>query len=145
MKQKDVPTPDAAETPIPACASCHVAQPKRACRIPEGVAGKACPTEYQAALLAAANAEYADPAVAEFARQASLQEAACYANRHERPYVMQPSKTRIQEICEVARRMGYQEAAWADAHTRLLDDWTCVRSEVRSHFEAHLLPAAETK
>lgn len=39
----------------------------------------------------------------------------------------------------LARRMGYQEAAAADAHTRLLDDWTWVRSEVRTHFEALVL------
>jgi len=39
----------------------------------------------------------------------------------------------------LARRMGYQEAAAADAHARLLDDWTWVRSEVRTHFEALVL------
>jgi glutamate-ammonia-ligase adenylyltransferase len=40
----------------------------------------------------------------------------------------------------LARRMSYQEAAGADAHTRLLDDRTWVRSEVRTHFEA-LVPS----
>ncbi|RJX33125.1 MAG: DUF1847 domain-containing protein [Desulfarculus sp.] len=113
MKPRDKHAPKDAETPAPACASCHVAQAKRACRSPEGLAGKDCPTEHQAAVLAAANAEYADPALAEFARQASLQEAACYANRHERPYVMQPCKTRIQEICEFARRLGYRRLGLA--------------------------------
>ncbi|MBW1687190.1 MAG: hypothetical protein JRS35_19250 [Deltaproteobacteria bacterium] len=39
----------------------------------------------------------------------------------------------------LARRMGYQEAAAADAHTHLLDDWTWVRNEVRTHFEALVL------
>jgi len=39
----------------------------------------------------------------------------------------------------LARRMGYQEAAAADAHTQLLDDWTWVRNEVRTHFEALVL------
>lgn len=91
----------------PTCASCRVKMDKRTCRVPQGVGGKGCPTELQAEVLAAANAEYDDPEVMNFARQASLQEAACYANRHERPYVLQPSKTRIQEICEFAQRMGY--------------------------------------
>jgi len=39
----------------------------------------------------------------------------------------------------LARRMGYHEAAANDAHTRLLDDWTWVRSEVRTHFDALVL------
>jgi glutamate-ammonia-ligase adenylyltransferase len=39
----------------------------------------------------------------------------------------------------LARRMGYQQAPAAEAHTRLLDDWTWVRSEVRTHFEALVL------
>lgn len=106
-------TPPSGQTAAPACASCRVAPPKRACTHQGGVGGKGCPTEHQAELLAAANAEYADPAVAEFARQASLQEAACYQNRHQRPYVLQPSKTRIQETIEFARRMGYQRLGLA--------------------------------
>lgn len=63
--------------------------------------------------MASANREYADPRTREFARGASIQEAACYANRHERPYVMQPTKTRIVEICEFAQRMGYQRLGLA--------------------------------
>jgi glutamate-ammonia-ligase adenylyltransferase len=39
----------------------------------------------------------------------------------------------------LARRMGYAEPDAEAARTRLLDDWTAVRSEVRAHFEA-LLP-----
>jgi len=63
--------------------------------------------------LAEANAKYDAPEIREFARQASLQEAACYANRHQRPYVLQPSKTRIQEIWEFAGRMGYSKLGLA--------------------------------
>lgn len=96
-----------------ACAACQVRTDKRACRAPEGVGGKGCPTELQEALLAAANAEYDSPEVGEFARQASLQEAACYDNRDQRPYVMQPSKTRVQEVCEFADRMGYSRIGLA--------------------------------
>ena len=49
----------------------------------------------------------------EFARQASIQEADCYANRHERPYVIQPTKTRIVEICEFAQKMKYKRLGLA--------------------------------
>ena len=34
-------------------------------------------------------------------------------NRHQRPYIMQPSKTRIVEICEFARKMGYRRLGLA--------------------------------
>ena len=97
----------------PACASCRVAVRKRACVTPGGVGGNNCPTQEQGEALKAANAKYDDPQVMEFARQASLQEASCYANRHERPYVLQPSKTRIQEIWEFAHRMGYTKIGLA--------------------------------
>jgi len=55
-----------------------------------------------------ANLNYEQSETRRFARQASIQEASCYANRHERPYVMQPTKTRIVEICEFAKRMDFK-------------------------------------
>jgi len=64
-------------------------------------------------VLAEAEREYEDEEVREFARQASIQEAECYANRHERPYVLQPTKTRIVEICEFAKRMHYKRLGLA--------------------------------
>lgn len=39
----------------------------------------------------------------------------------------------------LARRMRYPEAAADDARTHLLDDWTAVRSQVRTQFEALVL------
>jgi glutamate-ammonia-ligase adenylyltransferase len=39
----------------------------------------------------------------------------------------------------LARRMGYADETGDAACDRLLDDWTAVRSEVRSHFEALVL------
>ena len=74
----------------------------------EGRGSKGCPTLTKKEILAEANKEYEAPETMEFARQASLQEAECYSNRHQRPYVMQPSKTRIVEICEFAKKMGYK-------------------------------------
>lgn len=97
----------------PACAACRVAVRKRACVTSGGVGGVGCPTQEQAEALEAANAKYDSMELREFARQASLQEAACYANRHERPYVLQPSKTRIQEIWEFVHRMGYTKVGLA--------------------------------
>jgi len=93
--------------PSAACAACEPSVAERVCMDAAGKPGKGCPTLSHKAVLQAANAEYDDPAVRRFAHGASVQEAACYANRHQRPYVMQPTKTRLVEICEFARRMGF--------------------------------------
>ena len=95
------------------CANCHLDKPERLCVNTEGKASKACPTVSQPELLERANREIGKPEIAAFARQASIQEAACYANREQTPYIMQPTKTRIQEICEFSRRMGYQRLGLA--------------------------------
>ena len=79
----------------------------------EGVGSKGCPTLTRREVLIEANREYEDPEVREFARQASIQESECYANRHQQPYVMQPTKTRIVEICEFAKKMGYKRLGLA--------------------------------
>jgi uncharacterized metal-binding protein len=91
----------------PDCASCEVPTFDRACVAEAGKSSKGCPTFTRKKVLSAANKEYETAEVLEFARQASIQEAECYANRHQRPYVMQPTKTRMVEICEFAKRMGY--------------------------------------
>lgn len=97
----------------PACAACGTEPHKRICYIEGGDASKGCPTLTRKEVLADANAEYEIPDVREFARQASIQEAECYANREQRPYVMQPSKTRIVEICEFSKKMGYERLGLA--------------------------------
>jgi glutamate-ammonia-ligase adenylyltransferase len=43
----------------------------------------------------------------------------------------------------LARRMGYADADARSAHGRLLEDWTAVRSEVRTHFDALVLSERE--
>ena len=93
---------------VPACATCSQDVRNMICMTPEGSGHKGCPTSTRKELLEKANQEYAKPETGAFARKASIQEAACYANRHERPYVMQPTKTRMVEICEFAKRMGYK-------------------------------------
>ena len=55
-----------------------------------------------------ARAGTGSPGVSEFARQASIQEAECYVDRGAGPYVLHPTKTRVQETWEFARKMGYK-------------------------------------
>jgi glutamate-ammonia-ligase adenylyltransferase len=47
------------------------------------------------------------------------------------------------EQTALARRMGYADAAGADARARLQDDWLAVRTETRRHFEALVLGEEE--
>ena len=86
---------------------------KKVCVAEEGLSSKGCPTLLYKDVLAEADKEYNQSEIFEFARQASLQEADCYANRHQRPYVMQPTKTRIVEIYEFAEKMKYQRLGLA--------------------------------
>jgi len=81
--------------------------------VPKGKSHKGCPTVFHSDVREKANREYERTDIGFFAHQASVQEAACYANRGQRPYVMQPTKTRIQEICEFSRRMGYKRLGLA--------------------------------
>lgn len=98
---------------FPSCASCETAVPQKVCFSSKGIGAKGCPTLVKKEVLRESNREYEDPQTKEFARQASIQESECYANRHQRPYVMQPTKTRIAEICEFARKMGYKRLGLA--------------------------------
>jgi uncharacterized metal-binding protein len=98
---------------FPACASCEFEIPKKVCFVSEGFGGRGCPTLLRKDILDEAAKELKKPRVREFARQASIQEGECYTNRHQHPYVMQPTKTRIVEICEFAHRMGYKRLGLA--------------------------------
>jgi uncharacterized metal-binding protein len=93
---------------IPSCAACDLEVNRRICFTKDGFGSKGCPTLRDEKVLKEALKEYEDPKIREFARQASIQEAECYANRHQRPYIVQPVKTRIQEIIEFAQKMGYK-------------------------------------
>lgn len=97
----------------PSCAACTFDIPERACMAENGKAVKGCPTLTQKEVLAEANKEYQKEKILKFANKASLQEAECYANRHQTPYIMQPSKTRIVETCEFAMKMGYKKIGLA--------------------------------
>jgi uncharacterized metal-binding protein len=104
---------DEKQKPRIACASCDVERAGRICQTEDGRGAKGCPTITRTDILAQANDVYSDPQVREFARQASIQEAECYAHREQTPYVMQPSKTRLVELMEFSQRMNYQKLGLA--------------------------------
>ena len=87
------------------CASCKWEVAKKVCMVKGGAGSAGCPTLTQKKILDRSNLEYERPGIKEFARQASIQEGECYAHRHQRPYVMQPTKTRMEEIVEFSRKM----------------------------------------
>jgi uncharacterized metal-binding protein len=95
------------------CAECGLETQERICMTKGGKASKHCPTLTQEEVLKEANKEYESKNTYEFAHQASIQEADCYANRDQKPYVMQPSKTRIVEIYEFAAKMGFERLGLA--------------------------------
>lgn len=95
------------------CAECGFETQERICMTHEGKASNHCPTLTQKEILMEANKEYESPGTYEFARKASIQEADCYANRDRKPYVMQPTKTRIVEICEFAGKMSFERLGLA--------------------------------
>ncbi len=90
----------------PECAKCAVK--KKVCRSPEGQGPAFCPTLHRGESIAKANKEYTRPDILKFAHQASVQEAECYINRGMKPYVLHPTKPRVQEVWEFAQKMGYR-------------------------------------
>lgn len=81
---------------------------EKACQTPGGQTPPFCPGAVDPGPIAWALQQYARPDVREFARQASIQEGECYVDRGAGPYTLHPSKTRIQETAEFARKMGYR-------------------------------------
>jgi uncharacterized metal-binding protein len=97
----------------PSCACCETPLGGRICISEAGKASKGCPTVTQQAALEEASKTYETPEIWEFARQASIQEGECYENRKENPFVLEPTKTRIIEICEFAQKMGFHRLGLA--------------------------------
>jgi uncharacterized metal-binding protein len=92
---------------VPECAKCGIKD--KICHSPEGHGPAFCPTLNRKEVVGKANEEYTQPDVFKFAHEASLQEAECYINRNARPYVLHPTKPRVQEICEFAQKMNYNK------------------------------------
>lgn len=97
----------------PRCGNCAVKYGSKLCQKAEGSAPEFCPTAKRTDSVARAVQAYSDPKVREFARQASIQEASCYADRDAVPHVLRPMKTRLQETVEFAKRMGYKRLGLA--------------------------------
>jgi len=88
------------------CAKCG--SKERACRSPEGRGPVSCPTLNQEEVLKRADREYEKPDILKFARESSIQDAECYIHRDLKPYMLHPTKPRVQETCEFAVKMGYR-------------------------------------
>jgi len=93
------------------CAQCSVI--RKACRFEDGKGPATCPTQNKKEIIKKAAKIYEQPDVKEFARQASVQEGECYANRDSKPYTMHPTKPRLQEIMEFCEKMGYKRLGLA--------------------------------
>ena len=98
--------------PLVSCASCDLENDKRICMQEDGSGSRGCPTLTKKEVLEEADKEYDLAEIKEFARNASIQEAECYANRHQRPYTMQPSKTRIGDL-RVRHKDGIQASRYS--------------------------------
>jgi uncharacterized metal-binding protein len=98
----------------PQCAVCPYEWAERYCRSGKGKAPKNCPTLKAKELAARSLAVLeAAPDLAEFVRQASVQEAMGYGDREQGYARTRPIKPRIEETAEFARRMGYRRLGLA--------------------------------
>ncbi len=93
------------------CAKCVVVE--KICRLENGRGPAFCPTKKEGPTLSEALERYDDPEIKEFARMASVQEGSCYIRRDAKPFVMIPTKSRIEELIEFSRRMGYKRLGLA--------------------------------
>jgi uncharacterized metal-binding protein len=98
------------EETVLTCAECAIPKDGRVCRTPEGSGPAGCPTLAGGGLIDAVKAKYEIPHLSEFARQASLQEAANYADMATAPRSL---NTRVEEICQFADRMGFKKLGLA--------------------------------
>ena len=89
------------------CALCNVEV--KLCRSKEGTGPQFCPTKTKEKELQRALKKYQNQETMRFAKAASLQEAECYIRRGEKPFVMRPTKTRVEEIIEFARKLNFQK------------------------------------
>jgi len=99
--------------PQAACASCEVPAHGKVCIFENGKGARGCPTLLREDILKESLKEYERPEIYEFARNASIQEGECYANKVDNPFVLEPTKTRIEEICEFAHKLGYRKLGLA--------------------------------
>jgi uncharacterized metal-binding protein len=97
------------ENTHPQCARCPYPPQDRLCHNENGKAPPFCPTANHPEVLQKAVREFDKPAIRNFAREASLQEADGYADRELGYARTKPLKPRLLEIAEFAERMGYRK------------------------------------
>jgi len=92
---------------LPQCADCNVRN--KICTQENGHGPDFCPTINFNRVVKDSLVEYRRPEIKEFALYATIQEGECYANRGtQHPYVVYPTKTRIQETIEFAHKIGFK-------------------------------------
>jgi len=96
------------ENTSPNCARCPFQIADRVCRKEGGKHPDNCPTILMTKLAQKTLSEYEKPEIAEFARQASIQEGEGYANRDLGYSRLRPVKPRIEEILEFIDKMGFK-------------------------------------
>jgi uncharacterized metal-binding protein len=104
------------------CAKCGIKD--KVCESPDGQGPTFCATLHLKEVVEKANGEYTKPDILKFAYEATVQESECYIDRGVKPYVLHPTKPRVQETCEFAHKMGYKKLGIAfcgglhrEAHT----------------------------
>ena len=97
----------------PTCALCPYDWSERYCRNAKGKAPANCPSLRLREAAERSLAATVSPENREFARLASVQEAACYGGREQGYAAVKPLKPRIVETVEFARRMGYRRLGLA--------------------------------
>ena len=96
------------------CALCPYRETDRICREPDGRGPEDCATKNYDSLVERSRAILqSDETVMNFAKNAALQEAACYGPSPYDAEKRMPLKPRIQEVIEFAQRMGYQRLGLA--------------------------------
>lgn len=95
----------------PQCAMCPYDWSERLCRSERGKAPKGCPTARHQNLVKESIKKAQSDSVCEFARQASIQEAAGYTDKEKGYGAVRPIKPRILEVIEFAKRMSYERVA----------------------------------
>ncbi len=68
-----------------------------------------CPTKIEADVIEKAMSRYHDPQFAEFARVSSIVEAEAYTRVPWAPQTVSPATTRLEEIINLAKKMGYKK------------------------------------
>lgn len=117
----------------PECALCNVEV--KLCRSKEGTGPQFCPTKTKEKELQRALKKYQDQETMRFAKAASLQEAECYIRREEKPFVMRPTKTRVEEVIEFAQKMDFRKLGVAFCAGLFSEGNTFVRILKKHGFE----------